>query len=98
MNRAAKHPTWTHLVEETLRTADDFVSFEDIKAATGANRNQTSAALHHLQSRKVVDAVSVQGVPFWFYTGLDTRIYTVEERVKEENPRRVRRVTKPVAT
>ena len=84
INRADARPTWTHLVLEALRTADDFMSFEQIAASTGASHNQLSATLHHLQNRKAVEAVEVNGKPWWFATGADTRTKTVDVRVPEE--------------
>lgn len=91
MPAPAKQPTWTHLVEEALRVADDFLPTVRLRELTGANVHQLSAALHHLQKRKVIDAVSVQGGPYWFYLGQDTRTFSYEERTPETKPRRARR-------
>lgn len=89
-----KRPTWAYLVEEALRTADDFVSVPTLRALTGANANQLSAALHHLQKCKTVDAVVAQGGLYWFYAGGDTRCRHVEERAVEDKPRRTRKLNK----
>lgn len=89
MSRAI-HTTWTYLVEEALRRADDFISVAELRARTGANPNQLSATLHHLQKCGVVDAVVAQGTLFWFYAGGDTRTYSLEVRADEERPRRPR--------
>jgi hypothetical protein len=83
-----KVPTWTHLTEEALRTADDFLSADQLRTLTGASQNQLSAALFHLQKRRVVDAVSGPSGLFWFYRGEDTRLYQHEERTPEAHPRR----------
>jgi hypothetical protein len=92
-----KRPTWTHLVTEALRTADDFRSFAELRAATGASVNQLGAALWHLQKCKVVESVGGPGGLFWFYTGAgDTRCREIGERTPEDKPRRVRRVRKEV--
>jgi DNA-binding transcriptional regulator GbsR (MarR family) len=77
-------------VEEALRTADDFLSAEELRTRTGANRNQLSAALHHLQKCKAVEAVAAQDKLYWFYAGGDTRVYHVEARAPEDKPRRLR--------
>ena len=90
-----KPPTWTHLVTEALRTADDFRSFTELRAATGARVNQLSAALWHLQRCRVVESVAGPGGLFWFYTGVgDTRCREVGERTPEAKPRRARRARK----
>lgn len=88
---AVKRPTWTRLTVDALKKADDFMSFTQLLAATGANANQMRATLHHLQARKVVDAVLVQDGPWWFLTGDDTRSFTTDERVPEEPGNRHRR-------
>jgi len=89
--RGTPRPTWTHLVSESLRSADDFCSMKQLIAETGGTPNQISAALHHLQKCRVVDAVSGPDGLFWFYRGDDLRTRELAERVPEENKRRVRR-------
>jgi len=89
-----KRPTWTHLVTEALRTADDFLGMEALKAATQGNIGQVSAALHHLQKCKVVGSVEGPEGLFWFYRGEDTRSRELDERVPEDKPRRPRRARK----
>ncbi len=96
MPAPAKQPTWTHLVEEALRTADDFLPAARLRELTGASVTQLSAALHHLQKFKVVDAVPAQGELFWFYLGQDTRHFVQEVRTPETKPRRPRRGQKGV--
>jgi len=93
----AKPPTWTHLVTEALKIADDFRSAQELMVLLGGNYGQISAALHHLQVCKVVDAVQGPGGLFWFYRGLDEdlRVREVKERRIEKKPRRARAVRKP---
>ena len=91
-----KRPTWTHLVTEALRTADDFLSMEALKAATGGNTGQVTAALFHLQKCRVVDSVGGPEGLFWFYRGEDIRSRELDERVPEDKPRRQRRTRKVV--
>lgn len=91
MKAAPKQPTWTHLVEEALRVSDDFLPASRLRELTGANTCQVSAALHHLQKFKVVDAVPAHNELYWFYLGQDTRTVVHEERAPEAKPRRPRR-------
>jgi len=88
-----KRPTWTHLVEESLRTADDFMSMKAICLATGGSPNQVSAALYSLQSYRVVDCVASPEGLHWFFRGEDSRCRSLEERTPEEKPRKMRRTT-----
>lgn len=90
--RNPKAPTWTSLVEEALRKADDFMGAEALRAATGANPHQLSAALHHLHKRRAVDSVESNGRLWWFATPeTDTRLRVVEERRPEDPGTRRRR-------
>lgn len=83
--RNPKAPTWTSLVEEALRKADDFMGAEALRAATGANPRQLSAALHHLRQRRAVDSVESSCRLWWFATPeLDNRARVVEERRPED--------------
>jgi hypothetical protein len=88
-------PTWTHLTLEALRVADDFVSFDDLRAATGASPNQLSAALFHLQKRRCVEAIEGNGKLWWFATGEDTRSRVQELRTPEEPGSRRRGPRRP---
>ena len=90
--RPAKPPTWTHLVTQALKAADDFRSCRDLVQALGGTSNQISAALHHLQKCRVVEAVEGPAGLFWFFRGLDgdPRCREVKERRVEDKPRRVR--------
>lgn len=89
--KAPKRPTWTHLVEEHLRTADDFVSMKTLCAATGGSATQISAALHHLQKYRVVDSVASPDGLHWFFRGEDQRCRSLEERTPEDKSRKPRR-------
>ncbi len=91
-----KRPTWTHLVEEALRVADDFLPLEALVKATGGTLNQVTAALHHLQNYRVVDCVASPTGLHWFFRGEDSRCRSLEERTPEEKPRKVRRTTRVV--
>lgn len=82
-----KKPTWTMQVVETLGVMDDFLSARQIVELTGGTPSQISAALHHLQAKHVVDAVLVQGEPFWFLTGQDDRSYTLNEVAEQTKVR-----------
>jgi len=89
--KASKRPTWTHLVEEALRTADDFLPAKALAAATRGSVNQVNAALHHLQSYRVVDCVASPDGLHWFFRGEDSRRRSLEERAPEEKARKPRR-------
>lgn len=91
----AKQATWTSRVHDALRAADDFRSFEQLLAATGANRNQLSAALFHLHKRKVVESIESGGKLWWFITGDDDRLVIVEQRTPEEPGTRRRKKVNP---
>jgi hypothetical protein len=89
--KAPKRPTWTHLVEEALRTADDFVSMKALCEQTGGSPNQVSAALYSLQSYRVVDCVASPDGLHWFFRGEDSRCRSLEERTPEDKSRKPRR-------
>lgn len=90
--RLNKAPTWTSLVEQALIEADDFMSLDQIEMAIGASLNQATAALHHLQHHRAVDAVEGGGRLWWFATPADdNRLRKVHERVPEEPGTRKRR-------
>ena len=78
-------PTWTYLVEQALKEADDFMSLAQLVEKTGAAYNQATAALSHLRKRRAVDSLESGGALWWFATpNTDNRSKTVEERVPEE--------------
>ncbi len=90
--RPSKPPTWTHLVTEALKAADDFRTMRQLAETLGGTTNQISAALYHLQKCKVVDAVEGPAGLFWFYRGPDgdPRCREVKERRVEDHPRKKR--------
>lgn len=90
-NKADQQPTWTSKVTDALRKADDFMSFAQLQAATGADNNQLSATLHHLKNRRVVDAMEGDGSLWWYLTGEDTRQRAVEMRQPEPKGNRTRK-------
>jgi hypothetical protein len=91
-SRKGKEPTDVSRVEEYMRFRDDFVSMAELKAATGLDSNHVSACLYHLKKFKAADSVESLGSLWWFLTGTDLRSKIVEERVREEKPRRTRRM------
>lgn len=90
---ADRQPTWTSKVVRALADANDFMSFDQLIEATGANRNQLGATLHHLQNRRVVEAVEGGGHLWWMLTGEDTRSKSVDERAQEPKGNRTRKGT-----
>lgn len=90
--RADTKPTWTFLVIEALRVADDFLTVRQLMERTGGNLNQVTAALHHLKvNAKAVECMESDGHLYWYLTGVDLRTLTVDERVPEEPGNRRRR-------
>lgn len=89
---ADKKPTFTFLVYEVLRTADDFLTIKDLRARIPElSYNRATASLTHLFKKKAADFLRDSGVTYWFATpGTDTRTMIVEEKRREEEPRRVR--------
>lgn len=93
--RADRRPTWTSLTLDALRRADDFLTREALRAATGANPDQLAAALHHLKERAgAVDVLEQGGVPYYYLTGDDCRARTVDERAREPKGNRRRRAAR----
>jgi hypothetical protein len=70
---AEKRLTWTAQVVDALKLFDQPLSGRQLMDLTGGTVNQISATLHHLQAKRVVEAVNVQDEPFWFLTGEDAR-------------------------
>lgn len=93
-NRADQVPTWTCKTAAALAAQDDFMSMEQLRAATGASVCQMSATLHHLSKRRAVESVrGGDGKLWWFATPeTDDRMRPVEQRVVEPKGNRVRRV------
>lgn len=95
-SKADRAPTWTSKTVQALRSADDFLNFAQLLAATGATGDQLRASLHHLKVRAgAVDCLEAEGHLWWFLTGEDRRTITLEERVPEPKGSRARRARKP---
>lgn len=87
-----KEPTAVSLVGEALRRADDFLTAQQLRIATGVCANRVSAALHHLQKHKAADATRLDGCLYWYATPeTDDRCRTVNERTPETKPRKTRK-------
>lgn len=76
--RGETKPTSVWLVREAIAKADDFMTVEMIVKAIGRKRNNVTAAVHWLKSRRVIDAVEVDLVLWWFITGEDDRHHTTD--------------------
>lgn len=91
--KADKEPTFTYTVETWLAEQDDFKSFTEIRLGTGLSYNRVSAALSNARKFKAADFMVQDGITYWFLTPeSDTRIRHVEEKAREDNPRKPRRV------
>lgn len=89
-----REPTFTSLVEECLRRADDLCDVWFLAGRTGLNHNRISAALHMLHGYEVVDFIVEHSTKYWFLTGRDKRTRVIEAKKKEEpGTRRSRRIT-----
>lgn len=90
-----KQPTWTSLVEEVLREADDFLSRKMLMARIhGMNGNQLDAALFSLRKYRVIDVViQPDGEGWWFALPLedDQRSRHLMERTPETKRRKTRK-------
>ena len=87
-------PTWTSLVEEALRSSDDFLDYRMLMAATGGSHNQISAACYSLRRHRVIDVViNEDGHSWWFARPKedDARLTTHPERVPESKSRKRRK-------
>ena len=92
MARPPKPPTWTKVVLDCLRAADDFVPFSRLLECAGCTRNLLTATLHHLRLHKTADSVvGGDGQLWWFATGDDDRERILDERTPEVKPRAPRR-------
>ena len=92
--RKNREPTCTSRVKAVLQGCNDFMNNTMLRAATGCNINQVSAACHELRKYRVVDCViEKDGVAWWFALPpeYDQRIREVNERVVEVKPRRPRK-------
>lgn len=92
-----KDPTWTSLVLGALRKQDDFMDNAMLRAITGGNSNQVSAALIHLRKFRAVDVVvNPDGRGWWFALppAQDARSTVHGERTPESKPRKPRQPRK----
>lgn len=75
-----------------MRIADDFVSTDMIRAATGFDFNRIGATLCHFKKYKAADCLPSGDQLWWYLTPeSDTRTKHVDERVPEEKGNRTRR-------
>ena len=97
---ASKEPTFTHLVLEQLRVADDFVTVRQLMSAIPElNYNRASASLAHLYKGHAIDMIVSDGNTYWYATPeLDDRTKRLEEKVREEPGSRNRRGRQPRTT
>lgn len=79
-----KQLTTVFLVENALRSRDDFIHLHELMRMTGRNNCQVSAALCHLRKHHRADHVGLE----WFLLPTDDRCCTVEEKTPENKPRR----------
>lgn len=95
--RAEQRPTWVHLVEERLRTADDLMNVSALRVACGGTPDQIGTAARHLESHGVIERVAGDNGPWFYYKGEDTRTKIIAAR-KPEAAARSRRSIRRVAT
>lgn len=82
-------PSDTSLVMKALQDSDDFMSITQLVGATKLKRRQIMRALWYLQKVHAVESVTSQGSLYWFHSeATDTRKKVIEERRKEDEPRR----------
>lgn len=78
----SKRITITKQVLDYLVMIDDFATYAQIKAALRLTAGQLGITLSDLKRHHAVDAVEVEGVPYWFATpDRDSRHHKVEEIV-----------------
>lgn len=93
--RKLKEPTSTSIVEETLRTLDDFVTAPQLRDLTGLDTCHLSASLCHLRKYSAADCIDADGQLYWYATpDTDVRTKVLLERTPESKPRRTRRTKK----
>lgn len=89
-----KEPTHTSLVEEILRSTEDFFTVDMLVARGAGTPHQVRSTLIHLRIRRAADVViNPDGTGWWFALpkDYDTRSRKVVERAPEVKPRRPRR-------
>jgi hypothetical protein len=83
-------PTDTSRVCEALQI-DDFRTVAELAALTGLARCAVARSLWWLQKCRAVECVESSGDIHWFATPeFDARHHVLEERRKEDEPRKVR--------
>lgn len=92
-----KRTTITSVVESVMSELDEPVVVSDLVYLTGASINNITAALCHFREYGVVDAIDVGSQRWWYLTGVDNRIRTMETRAEELVPRRRQRVKRGVS-
>lgn len=90
----AKHPTYVSIVFELLKLRDDFLTKAMIQADTRLEATLVNRSLTHLRSHRAVDAITVDGVLWWYATPhTDTRLKVVKELAHfTKSKRRMRQV------
>jgi DNA-binding transcriptional regulator GbsR (MarR family) len=89
---AIVQPSDTSRVTEALTITDDFMTATQIATATGLARNAVTRSLWWLQKARAVEAIESAGDVHWFVTpDTDTRHHTLDERKKEDEPRKAKR-------
>ena len=87
-----KRTTFTTIVFEALKRADDFRTGRQLMAETQLDTNHVSACLSHLRKFKAVDCIEQPDALWWYATpDRDTRQRVIEEKSEELRPRRPRR-------
>jgi len=91
-----KEETTTTRVLRVLREADEFMTVDQLIAATRRTRNQVWAAVIHLRDRHAIGVIAQQErsatISYWYVLPpeQDARTKTVEERALESRPRKRR--------
>lgn len=89
-----KHVSYTLTVFEALKARDDFMTKQQLQEATKLHTNLVLRSLHHLRQHKAVDAITVDGVLWWFATPhTDDRIRVVQEKAHFTRRHRARKTT-----
>jgi len=92
-------PSCTSKVMSVLKQYDDFLDVSSITVLTGLKKQNVLSSLWWLQKIKAVESVNSGGVPFWFATpDTDMRSRTIDERKKEDEPRKAKRSRPAIVT
>ena len=85
-------PTDVSRVEDALRAADDLLRVFDLCGLTGLPAKAVARSLWMLQHYRAVESLVEGGSTYWLATPEnDSRLRHVEERRKEDEPRRTAR-------